>query len=174
MVPADDKVHSYESLFHLNAAGATCEGLTVTSKEEGANLQIMAAPHEGLTVKIVQGQEQPEYQGWTERNFTTMKPIATAVYQWQAKGPCQVTYVLTPRAATQEGPLVGVTPLEVSDTPALGTALQLQFADGSQDVYYYASTSPGEHRFGRFRGTGRCTLLRLDRSGQQVAAWLMP
>ena len=180
LVPADDKVHSYESLFHLNAASAACEGLTVTSTEEGANLQIMAAPREGLTVKIVQGQEQPEYQGWTERNFTTMKPIATAVYQWQAKGSCQVTYVLSPLAAKQVSSLAGIKPLEISGTPALATALQLQFADGSRDAYFYASTPPGvpgppgEYRFGQFRGEGRGTLLRFDPRGQQVAAWLMP
>ena len=150
MTPADNKVHQYESLFHLNATTAACDLLTVSTHEADANLQITPATREGLSVKIVQGQEQPEWQGWTERNFVTMKAIPTAVYQWQAEGPSRVSYVLYPTAPGAKSPLSGV--------QATQGGLELRFADGRRDLYAY---EPGK----------RCSLVRLTAAGGHEAEW---
>ena len=170
----DGKEHSYESLFHLEAKEAAANGLTVSSRNDGANMHIIAAPAAGLDVAMVIGQKEPEMQGWTQQKFTTVRPIPTPVYRWKSAGISRVTYVLCPTPKGKSCPVKDVKQIPVTAengdaVPA--TAVAIRFEDGSRHVYFYADPGVGKCRYDRFASDGRCALIKLNAEGQVADAW---
>lgn len=98
-VPADDKPHTYEALFHLEAATAQVDEATsaVTVEEGGAGLRIIPLARQRPQVTIVQGQQEPVVQGWLPTGkHNVLRPIPTAVFRWQATGRTRMVYALVP------------------------------------------------------------------------------
>lgn len=130
--PQDDAAHTYETVFHLDAPDATVDAQTKsvhTTYEDGANLGIYPMPVDGLDVRIVSGQEEPEVQGWLPAggiNRLDMRPIPTPIYSVNASGIVSLLYVFYP---VPEGapPAVTVSPWTVEGATV---AAEVAFADG--------------------------------------------
>jgi len=93
----DGKPHRYETLFHLDAAEAAVDGLTVSTRTDGPNLAIRAFGVDG--VSIVKGQKEPVVQGWlpdSSQGYGGIRPIPTAVFTKEASGTVTAIYVLCP------------------------------------------------------------------------------
>jgi len=174
VVPEDDNEHSYESIFHLNSEAAGVDDLTVNTRDDAANLHVIAAPVPALGLKLVEGQEEPELQGWTMKNFHHLRPLPTAIYEWKSTGPTRVTYIFYPMPAGETSPVQEIKLLSVTNEQghkANATALEIRFADGSRHVYCYADAAAGVCRFGEFSTDGRCALVKLDAQGQVTTTW---
>jgi len=99
--PADSGEHSYEILWHLHTGAPLVEGLSVRSVDPGvANVALIPedAPV-GLSVEIVAGQEQPEWQGWhavKNHQQGEYEACPTAIYRVRAVGEVKVTTWVVP------------------------------------------------------------------------------
>ena len=111
--PSDDKPHTYEAMFHLDADDAEIgeDQLSVTSiNAEGESyLAIYAVSENAVETSIVAGQEEPTVQGWIPRGAPyECQPIPTAIFKTEGVGPMAVSYVLCPVKAGEKSPITGV------------------------------------------------------------------
>ncbi len=123
--PRDDQPHTYEALFHLDAAEARADGLQVVTQNKGPNLTIQAFGAEG--VSIVKGQKEPVVQGWlpdSASGYGGIRPIPTAVYRKTASGKTVMLYALCPSAAVAACP--------VKELRLVDATLKVTFADGTE------------------------------------------
>lgn len=112
LTPEDEKAHLYEALFHLDAEGAEVldGGAVRTTNEGSANLWILPLPVEGLSVRIVKGEEDP-VQGWANHPW---RPVPTAIYSVKGEGTRKMLFVLFPLPpGRDEPPVKYVKPLTV-------------------------------------------------------------
>jgi hypothetical protein len=100
LYPADEESHEYEILWHLNTGMPAVRGKALCSEDgAAANLAIVPADLLDLTLSIVSGQEEPEWQGWRSiKNHQQgeYEPIPTAIYRWQAAGAVRLATLLVP------------------------------------------------------------------------------
>ncbi len=109
--PKDDRTHTYETIFHLENKEASVDraSLAVTGTDaRRANLAILPAAREGLSVAVVKGQEKPVVQGWVPAEGYEVRPIPTPVYTRTAAGQIVEPYVLWPLAPGEPSPVRGV------------------------------------------------------------------
>lgn len=132
-VPADDKPHTYEALFHLDAAAAQVDQGTgaVTVEEGGVGLRIIPLAQARPEVLIVQGQKEPVVQGWLPTGrHNVLRDIPTAVFRWQATGATRMVYALVPGEGGQ-WPVTGVTVLPGGTS--VGVRRELALTGGGSD-----------------------------------------
>jgi hypothetical protein len=110
--PSDDKTHSYEAIFHLDAAGASIDKDTqsVTVEYEGGGFRILPLGAQNMQVEIISGRKEPTVQGWLPTGrHNELRPVPTAVYRWTTAGPGSAAFALIPRKREQEWPVTGST-----------------------------------------------------------------
>ncbi len=126
--PEGDQEHTYTSLFHIDDTEAGLDETTLavrTATPDKANLALVPARRDGLSARVVKGQEEP-FQGWSSHPW---RAIPTAVYTWQAKGPSHQAMIAYPLRPGQECPVRDVS-LAVETGRAVVT---VQWADGAAD-----------------------------------------
>jgi hypothetical protein len=104
----DGKSHTYEALFHLDAAEVKVDGLRVATQNPGPNLTLLASGAD--TVRIVKGQKEPEVQGWLPDHslgYGGIRPIPTAIFSKTAPGVITILYVLYPTLKAASCPASG-------------------------------------------------------------------
>ena len=107
---SDGKPHTYDALFHFDARVKTDGMRTITENAGEANLTVAARPDEGLSLKIVEGQEDP-VQGWLPAGLSKVRPAPVAVYT--ARGMRrEMLYVLAPAPPGAPDPVKSVEPLD--------------------------------------------------------------
>jgi hypothetical protein len=129
--PADGKAHTYDALFHLDAAEVKVDGLQVATQDAGASLALLAFGADG--VSLVKGQKEPAVQGWlpdSSSGYGGIRPIPTAVYRRQAQGKATLLYALSPSASPA--------PCPVKSLQLAGDALSVTLVDGSSKVYRFS------------------------------------
>ena len=132
LTPHDAARHTYEVLWHLDVGQVEADGLTLGSRDEGqANLTLLAAPPHGadLSLSVVQGQTEPEWQGWTAlASFQGQyAAIPTAVYRLSAGGPVRLVTLLYP---TPPGATCPVASVAASADP-VATSVVLTLTSGA-------------------------------------------
>jgi len=142
MKPADQQAHLYESLFHLDAEGASTDEATksVRTTNEGPNLSIIPLADRALSVRIASGEEKPVVQGWMPWKHYECRPIPTSIYSKSASGPTELLYVFYPTPAGKDCPVRRVETIETNGVKAVAAAVT--FADGRVD-YFAQSHAPG-------------------------------
>ncbi len=83
--------HTYSNLFHLDAVDAALDPATLavqTTNADQANLALIPVDRDGLTVRIVKGQEDP-VQGWAP--MASHRAVPTPIYE--KRGSCPQTFV---------------------------------------------------------------------------------
>ncbi|MFP4502925.1 MAG: alginate lyase family protein [Candidatus Hydrogenedentota bacterium] len=118
----DGQSHTYESYFHLDAPKVEIggNGAVVTQYPDGPQLGIYTIMDEGLTVDIVEGQEEPYVQGWLPRGhgIPGIRPAPTARFTRTGGGTRHFVYAFVP---TPEG-----TPPAVSLSADSANPLQIE------------------------------------------------
>jgi len=105
----DGQPHIYESLFHFDAKVRTDGLRTVTQNIGEANLTIAARPDDGISLRIVEGQQDP-VQGWLPAGLNRVRPAPVAIYS--ARGlRCEMLYVLAPAPKGAADPVKMIEPL---------------------------------------------------------------
>ena len=104
MAPSDEKEHHYTSLFHLDATEAKLdekELSVITQNENDANLLFIPLRTEGLSVRIVKGQVEPQVQGWANHPW---RAVPTILCEKKSIGITHLTYVLYPLKEGESAP----------------------------------------------------------------------
>lgn len=92
----DGKPHTYDALFHFDGK-VNFSGVRLMTQDSGEpNLEIVARPDPGLTLKIVEGQEEP-VQGWLPKGISSVRPAPVGIYEEHA-ATTGILYVLAPSA----------------------------------------------------------------------------
>jgi hypothetical protein len=141
----DGKEHSYDALFHFeDKVKANALRLTTQNAAE-ANLTVAARPDPGMSLKIVEGQEDP-VQGWLPAGGNRVRPAPVGIFS--ARGVTrEMLYVLAPSPKGGPDPVRGVEPLGADSRAARitltdGRAYEVRFRAGSAEAVRIAS--PGK------------------------------
>lgn len=131
LTSAAEETHRYQWLWHLNGDEAQCTGLAVSSVDTAQpNLTVLPAVQTGLDVKIIQGQESPEWQGWKSikhHQQGEFAPTPTAIYEWET-GSARLVTLLYPTRPNQDFPIQSIS----ASANLEDQAITLVFKDGSQ------------------------------------------
>jgi hypothetical protein len=120
----DGNPHTYDALFHCEDK-VKADGLRVVTRNEGeANLTVAARPYAGMSLKIVEGQEDP-VQGWLPDGGNRVRPAPVGIFS--ATGVTrEMLYVLAPSPKGAGDPVRRVEP--IAGDPR---AARITFADGA-------------------------------------------
>ncbi len=130
--------HTYEALFNLDAEDAAVadDGLTVSSTDVGEpNLTLIPLATDGLSLRIVKGQEEPIVMGWVPRE--NHRQIPTAVYAKTGPTPQYLVTLMVPHP-TEEVPAVEAELVAQTDEML---AIRVRH-DGGEETILYAFDGP--------------------------------
>lgn len=167
MLGAGGQTHTYSNLFHLDAQEALVDqaSLTVTSiQPNAANITLVPLAMDGLSLRIVKGQEDP-VQGWIPRQ--NHRAIPTAVYEKTGPAPELFVTLLYPHP-TAERPAVRAE--LIADTNRWLAARVV--TSGGEDLVLYAFEDAEEMEAGGVWAQGQLAVVRRSREGE-VRAGLM-
>jgi hypothetical protein len=133
----DGNEHTYEALFHFDAKVKTDGLRLVTANTDEPTLTIAARPDPGMSLRIVEGQEDP-VQGWLPRSLSSVRPAPVGIYTLRGR-TAQMLYVLAPAPQGSGDPVKSVEPLG-SDP----TAARINFADGRTYEVRFHPGKPAE------------------------------
>jgi hypothetical protein len=169
MIPEDDAEHTYEALFHLDAEEAVVDPETsaVTVAVGAGEFRILPVGDTSVDVEIVEGQTEPEVQGWLPTGeHENLRPIPTAVFRWRASGPSTMGFLLLPREADEQFPVSGARPIDAEGAFALEAARP----EGARDVFVSASagaaTVPGV-----LTTDAKAAMVRFDGAGEALSTF---
>ena len=112
LTPGGAGEHRLQVMWHLNAGQVETRGEVVRGADEGKpNLAIVPAKEAGFQVRVVSGQEQPEFQGWwavKNHQQGEYEPTPTALYECAIHGPTRLVTLLYPTPAGQACPVAAV------------------------------------------------------------------
>ena len=108
----------------------------MTQNPGEANLTVAARPDPGLSLKIVEGQEDP-VQGWLPGGLSSVRPAPVGIFTTRGR-TTHILYVLAPAPKGAPDPLKSVEPL--GNDPA---AARITFASGHVcEVHFHSGKSP--------------------------------
>ena len=146
--PSDEKSHSYEAMFHLDADDAELvmngHGVETRNAEGESNFGIYGVANTEFSVEVVSGQEEPTVQGWIPRGKPyECQPIPTPVFKAEGTGTVVMSYVLYPIRAGEKSPVV-----QVDAFPATAeggrAAIAGRIGFEHQKAFYFVQAESGE------------------------------
>ena len=76
-----DRPRKIDALWHWHP---TCkiavEGSSVSTENERGNLQVIPVGKQQWKIRLVEGEEEPEIQGWYSREYNEYEPNVTSIY----------------------------------------------------------------------------------------------
>jgi hypothetical protein len=133
----DGKEHTYDAMFHFDGK-VKADGVRLLTQDSGEpNLTIAARPDPGLSLKIVEGQEDP-VQGWLpNRHISGVRPAPVGIYTARGK-TTHMLYVLAPSRAGASERVKSVEPLGKDPASA-----RITMRDGkTYEVHFHAGRAP--------------------------------
>jgi hypothetical protein len=97
------------------------------------NLAICPAVEAGLEVRVVTGQEAPEFQGWVavkNHQQGEYEPTPTALYEATFHGPIRLVTLLYPIPSGKACPISGLS----AGIGEADSAIRIKLADGTEQV----------------------------------------
>ncbi len=155
--------HRYENLFNLDADEAAVDEASLrvdTLNTDAANLALVPVARDGLSLRIVKGQEDPVL-GWVPRE--RHRAIPTAVYEKTGVPPQVFVTLLFPYPAG-DPPVVEAELLDANVAREEGIALEVRWK-GGRDCLLYAFDEPRELSAGGIRANARLALVRTGAGG---------
>jgi hypothetical protein len=123
MKAKDGSPHTYDALFHFDAK-VKADALRVVTQNSGeANLTVAARPDAGMSLKVIEGQENP-VQGWLPAGMNRVRPAPVGVFSARGVNR-EMLYVLAPSPKGAADPVRAVEPIEGDPRAA-----RITFADG--------------------------------------------
>jgi hypothetical protein len=133
----DGREHTYDALFHFDRK-VKADGLRLVTQNAGeANITVAARPDPGLSLKIVEGQEDP-VQGWLPNGLSGVRPAPVGIFTTRG-GTTHLLYVLAPAPKGKPDPVRSVEPL--NNDPE---AARIRFADGRVYEVRFHAGKPAE------------------------------
>ncbi len=161
----DEKCHTYESLFHLNADAAVADaetGVVVTSNPTGANVALVPIELGDWHLDIVTGQEEPTVQGWLMTNkHNVLRPVPTAVYRCEKAGGAQIAYLIAPLRQGEAMPVVEPIPT-TGDAKDSGLAFRVTLPDESSHTVLWNGTPGTPIEAGMMQTSARAAMFTAD------------
>jgi hypothetical protein len=137
LTAVDGNEHNYEPLFHFDCPIKT-DGLRLVTQNRGEpNLTVLARAEEGLSVNIVEGQQEP-VQGWLTKGISAVRPAPVAIYRTRGK-TVNLLYVMAPAPARASDPVRSVEPLGGDPSAA-----RIVFRDGRTYEVRFALGKPAQ------------------------------
>lgn len=93
-----DRPRQVEALWHWHPDNQVKPGkrMTVSTNNDSGNLQIIPLGKQKWNVSMVEGQEEPEIQGWYSESYNIYEPNATTIYTTEVKGNGTFAWLLQP------------------------------------------------------------------------------
>jgi len=162
--------HRYENVLHLDADDASVDQATMrvdTANGGAANLALVPLALDGLSLRLVKGQEDP-VQGWIPRE--RHRAVPTAIYA-KAGPPPQLFVTLLVPYAPGDRPVIQaeLVPANVGLNEAVALSVHL---GASRDVLLYAYDQPRELSAAGVRASARVALVRKRADGTQTVGTL--
>ena len=159
--------HTYSNLCHLDADEASVdeETLVVSTLAEGtANITLVPIATDGLSLRVVKGQEDP-VQGWLPRQ--KHRPIPTPIYEKTGAPPQLFVTVLLPHPTIEVPEFSAELLAETEGMVALRLA-----SEGGEDVILYAFEAPLSMQAGGVTAQARLAVVRRAADGEVRAGLL--
>lgn len=159
---SDGQSHKYDALFHFDApVTPDPAGLRVFSAiPDAPNLALAARPDAGMTLAIIEGQQDP-VQGWLPASgVSAVRPAPVAVFT-QKGADTQMLYVLAPARAGKENPIAAVE--AVAGNPL---AAHIRLTDGRAFDVVFAADGPADLSIAGASGKGRALVVEKLADGQ--------
>ena len=112
LTPQDQREHSYEALFHLDATDAVVDPATKiihSANTNAANVAIIPTTGRGLDASIVKGKTDEPVQGWSNGPW---RAIPTAIFQKTAAGVTHFCFALEPLATGAKARVASIEQIE--------------------------------------------------------------
>jgi len=142
LVASDAKLHTCESLFHLDAREAVADPRTkvvTTCETNAANLAIVPLADDALKVAIVKGTTEEPVQGWSGVN-KGWRPVPTAVFTKEWTGRTHLLYAVCPSPAGKPASSPALAPLTIKRGEAIAAVIE---REGHAKEYFVANAKPG-------------------------------
>lgn len=159
--------HTCSNLFHLDAdeASADQETLVVSTREaDRANVTLVPLATDGLTLRMVKGQENP-VQGWIPRE--NHRAIPTAIYEKTGTPTHLFVTVLMPHSGLQVPAFSGELLTTTEEMIAVRFDIQ-----GSEDFVLYAFDAPASMQTAGITANARLAVVRRTADGGVKAGLL--
>ncbi|MFQ6099172.1 MAG: heparinase II/III-family protein, partial [Armatimonadota bacterium] len=155
--------HTYSNIFHLDADDAVVddETMTVRTNVPGkANLALVPVDRDGLSLRVVKGQEDP-VQGWIPRE--RHRAVPTPIYE--KAGTCPQTFVtlLVPYPAG-DAPTVAARLLDLGRPSSEAVGVEVRMG-GGRDVILYAYGEPMKLEAGGVSADAKLAVVRRSADG---------
>ena len=155
--------HKCSSIFHLDADEASVDEETMTVRTEvpgKANLAVVPVARDGLSLRVVKGQEDP-VQGWTPRE--NHRAVPTPIYEKTGLCPQVFVTLLVPYAA-DERPTITARLLDLGKPPSEAVGIEVQVGS-DRDVLLYSYGEPMRLEAGGVVAEAKLALVRQGLGG---------
>ncbi len=164
LTPKDTQPHHYDSMFHLDTESVKVNGKSVVTENKESNLAIIPPADDGLSLKVISGQEKPIVQGWMPAGGYNVRPIPVANYSREQSGQTSFACVFYPIGAGKECPIASVEKLRVEGRSQV-VGLTIRFADGRTDHSVQAQKPGDTLRFLDFETDAEAAHIRVNADG---------
>lgn len=109
--PNNDEEHTYQARWHLIPTATEFDkntAIVTTMDKELSNLAIVPLMTDGLTVKVISEQKEPELLGWWVQKGKAHKPATTVIHDLKGVGVKHFLTLLLPLKAGEDNPVVDV------------------------------------------------------------------
>jgi len=129
---APDGPRDLQAIWHINAGQVRLRGGAAFSEDAHLpNLAVIPAIEAGLALRLVCGQEEPEFQGWMSIKNNQQGeyvPVPTLLCEGRRAGPARIVTLLYPTRPGQACPVLEVSaPVEFA-----ARAIRVRLADGQE------------------------------------------
>jgi hypothetical protein len=132
LLPADEAVHEYEAIWHLECERAAVIGLTASIPNASQpGLRIIPSALSNPTCEVLTGRETTEWQGWKgygDHLQGQFEATPTAIYRWSSTVPTRLVTLLYPLRTGEQCPVQRID--AASDVAE--TAVRLTLFDGGE------------------------------------------
>lgn len=99
-----DRPRKIDALWHWHpACKVAVDGSSVYTENESGNLQIIPISKQEWKITFVEGQEEPEIQGWYSKEYNEFEPNVVSVYTTQIKSDSKFVWLLFPSEKIEKG-----------------------------------------------------------------------
>lgn len=133
--PTDEATHRYETRWHLlttQTVGPSATDVVVTADADQPNLAVVPLLRQGLSVRVVSAQMEPEVLGWNALGNDNNKPSTTVTHTIEGTGVRYLLTLLLPLRAGESDPVQGVEERQRGAVVTFrdGRRLEVEIAEG--------------------------------------------
>jgi len=99
-----DRPRRIDVLWHWHPkCKVAVDGNSVYTENDRGNLQIVPITGQEWEITFIEGQEEPEIQGWYSKEYNEFEPNVASIYTTQIKSDSKVVWLLFPSEKVEKG-----------------------------------------------------------------------